>query len=42
MLATYVIAAIGLVFYVSRFPEKFCKEGRADIIGASHQVRVDQ
>ncbi len=36
---TYAIAAVGLSFYISRFPETKCGSGRCDILGASHQVK---
>lgn len=30
----------GLAFYVTRFPEKLCRAGSVDILGASHQVQT--
>lgn len=36
----YVAAAVGLTFYVSRYPERCCKAGSVDILGASHQVHI--
>ena len=38
LLVTYGLAAVGLVFYVTRFPEKVYNRGAVDIVGASHQV----
>ena len=38
LLATLVAVAVGLVFYVSRFPERVFRTGSVDIWGASHQV----
>lgn len=32
------IYALGLVFYVSRFPERFAPVGLFDYLGASHQL----
>jgi len=40
MVVVYVIASIGLLFYVSRFPERLFRTGVVDIWGASHQVSV--
>ena len=34
----FVIGGVGLVFYISRFPEKIFKAGSVDILGSSHQV----
>ncbi len=38
IVATYAIAAVGLAFYVTRFPETRCCSGRCDLFGASHQI----
>ena len=35
----FVAGGIGLVFYLSRFPEKLLYKGTVDILGASHQVQ---
>jgi predicted membrane channel-forming protein YqfA (hemolysin III family) len=34
----YASFVIGLIFYLSRFPEIACKCGSVDFLGASHQV----
>ena len=34
----FIAGGTGLVFYISRFPEKLFKSGTVDIWGASHQV----
>ena len=34
----FIAGAIGLFFYITRFPEKLFKAGSVDIVGASHQV----
>ena len=36
----FVAGGIGLVFYLSRFPEKLLYKGTVDILGASHQVQL--
>ena len=33
----FVSGGIGLIFYLSKFPERICK-GSVDFLGASHQV----
>lgn len=34
----FIAGGVGLVFYITRFPEKLFKAGSVDILGASHQV----
>ena len=34
----FIAGGVGLIFYVTRFPEKLFKAGSVDIFGASHQV----
>lgn len=38
ILIPFVAGAVGLVFYVTRFPEKQFQAGSVDLLGASHQV----
>ena len=38
IIVPFIAGAIGLFFYITRFPEKVFKAGSVDIVGASHQV----
>lgn len=38
MVFPYLVAGIGVIFYVSHFPEVSCCSGKFDIYGASHQI----
>jgi len=38
MFFPYMIGAVGVIFYVSRFPEKMVPSGCVDLCGASHQI----
>ena len=40
ILSPFIAGGVGLIFYVSRFPEKLFKAGSVDIWGASHQVSI--
>ena len=35
----FIAGGMGLMFYITRFPEKLFRSGTVDIWGASHQVR---
>ena len=34
----FIAGGVGLVFYITHFPEKLFKAGSVDILGASHQI----
>ena len=38
MVFPYLVAGVGVIFYVSHFPEVSCCSGKFDIYGASHQI----
>ena len=38
MVFPYLVAGVGVIFYVSHFPEVSCCSGNFDIYGASHQI----
>ena len=38
MFFPYGLGGLGLVFYLTRFPECCLPEGRVDLYGASHQI----
>ncbi len=35
----FLIGGVGLIFYITRFPEKMFRAGSVDILGSSHQVK---
>ena len=38
MVFPYLVAGVGVIFYISHFPEVSCCSGKFDIYGSSHQI----